>query len=47
MLTDIRALADHFLITLPNINNYQFIEDRSGISSRALDLYLNLARRLY
>ena len=23
MLTDIRALADHFLIALPNINNEQ------------------------
>ena len=24
MLTDIRAVADHFLIALPNINSYTF-----------------------
>jgi hypothetical protein len=26
MLTDIRALADHFLIALPNINNASKLE---------------------
>ena len=27
MLTDIRALADHFLIALPNINTYHVIDE--------------------
>ena len=35
MLTDIRALADHFLIALPNINNYN------------RNLFLTLVRIIY
>ena len=33
MLTDIRALADHFLMALPNINNANVVKPRETITS--------------
>jgi len=44
MLTDIRALADHFLIALPNINTYRVHEFDSG--NQSLTEYLHAFNNL-